>query len=83
MFVIETDGSGQSYVNVGNLRLTLVEKSDGWAGAEVHHYLRIQAYKGAPGESGLQIGAEYAIRSPHDLERLAAAMLFLSLERLT
>ena len=63
MLVSHTDGSGQRYVDVGNLRLTLVEKSNGWAGAEVNRYFRIQAYKGAPGESGLQVGAEYPIRS--------------------
>ena len=72
---ILTDGSGQHYVNVGNVRLTVVE-GERWAGPEVRHYLRLQAYKGEPEASGLNQGAELPIRDLRSVLELLAGISF-------
>lgn len=40
---IEEDGGGNQFIRVGNIRVTLVHRQDGWAGPG--DYLRVQAYR--------------------------------------
>jgi hypothetical protein len=75
---VETDGSGNSYVTVGNIRISLVERPDGWAGPDYGHYIRVQAYKGDPKVSKeLYPGAEFPIRDVREVCQLNAALNFL------
>ena len=71
---VELDGSGNSYVRVGNLRITLIHKANGWAGPEYSQYLRIQAYKNPPQSEALHMGAEIPIAGLRDACHLNAAI---------
>ena len=77
--LIQTDAENQPFVNVGNIRVTLVEK-EGWAGPDVHRYLRIQGYRAEDG-SQLFHGAELPLRSIESGYRLISAISFLLADR--
>jgi hypothetical protein len=77
MFERHVDSQGQTYAIVGNLRLTIVTKT-GWAGPEVTRYLRIQSYKGIPGQSKLFRGAEFPLRGA-EWQELITVILGLAL----
>jgi hypothetical protein len=73
--LIQTDAESQPFVNVGNIRVTLVKKT-GWAGPRVHHYLRVQGYRA---EDGTQLfhGAELPLGDPQAGYRLLSAIAHL------
>jgi hypothetical protein len=77
--LIQNDAELQPFVNVGNIRVTLVEKQ-GWAGPLVHHYLRVQGYRGEDG-SQLFHGAELPLRDPQAGYRLLSAIAHLIAEK--
>jgi len=78
---IDTDQSGNPFINVGNLRVSWIQKIDGdWAGTG--QYLRMQAYRGDPVDSNsLHRGAELPIGSIEDVCELAAAITHLATQR--
>lgn len=71
---VQSDGSGNSYIEVGNLRITLIHKANGWAGPEFSQYLRIQAYKDPARSRELHMGAEVPIAGLRDACHLNAAI---------
>lgn len=79
---IQADGKGQPYIDVGNLRITLVHKDmrelgKDWAGS---HVIRIQAYRE---DGGLYLGAEYPIPQGYkDVWALISAINNLIAEKL-
>ncbi len=79
----QVDSAGNQYMDVGNVRVTLVFAKDRaaekeWAGAPV---IRIQAYRNEK-DRALCPGAEYPIAKDKDLEELAWAILSLGFEAL-
>jgi hypothetical protein len=76
---IQTDSAGNEFVEVGNIRITLVlaEKRDtekDWAGSPV---LRIQAYRDSESKA-LFPGAEYPVRRLSDVSEMIEALLALT-----
>jgi hypothetical protein len=72
---------GAPFVNVHNLRITLVRKEDGWAGPEYAYYIRIQAYKGDPEELGpLNQGPELPVAGHADVLRLIQGICLVAEE---
>jgi hypothetical protein len=78
--LILNDIEEQPFVNVGNIRITLVKK-EGWAGPHVHYYLRVQGYR-AEDASQLFHGAELPLRDLQAGYRLLSAMAHLIGEKL-
>jgi hypothetical protein len=60
---IETDGSGQSFTTVENVRVTVrhPERDKDWAGTG--RYLGSRAHRDGEGGGGLMMGADLPIRS--------------------
>lgn len=76
---IEKDGSGNSYIKVGNVRLTHVpaarrDPHKNWA--EGRDIIRINAYKG-PGNALFQ-GAEFPVGSPAEALEFVEAFCLLA-----
>ncbi len=70
----ERDGKGQPYRTINNVRITLVERMDGWAGPSVRYYLRIQAHRSPEQGGGLNMGAELPLRDAHESLAMIGAM---------
>jgi hypothetical protein len=74
------DGSGNSYVEISNLRITYVPRSQrqsakDWAGSDV---IRVQAYKDDPALSkSLFQGAEFPVESHKQVVELISAVAYL------
>jgi len=74
------DGSGNSYVEISNLRITYVPRSQrqsakDWAGSDV---IRVQAYKDDPAVSkALFQGAEFPVESHKQVVELISAVAYL------
>lgn len=77
---IKTDGSRNPYVEVSNVRITHVPRSQrqsakDWAGSDV---IRIQAYKDDPAVSkALFPGAEFPVESHKQVVELISAVAYL------
>ncbi|MGC8605227.1 MAG: hypothetical protein ACP5VS_16290 [Desulfomonilaceae bacterium] len=77
---IQKDGSGNPYVEVGNVRITYVPRSQrqsakDWAGSDV---IRIQAYKDDPAVcKALFPGAEFPVESHKQVVELISAVAYL------
>ena len=62
----QKDGRGHIYADVENIRVTYIPAKDRdenkeWAGSDV---IRVQAYRGAPPDRSLHMGAEIPIPKP-------------------
>lgn len=74
------DGSGNSYVEVNNLRITYVPRSQrqsakDWAGSDV---IRVTAYRDDPSVSkALHRGSEFPVESHKQVVELISAVAYL------
>jgi len=74
---MQTDGSGQPYMDVGNIRVTYIssqarDKSKNWPGQDV---IRVTAYKTDPSVSqALHRGAELPVADPAAFISLISAL---------
>jgi hypothetical protein len=81
MIDIKQDGTGNPYIDINNLRVTLTKRgADGWAGES--SYIRIQSYRSDSAQSqALHLGAELPFTSHKELCGLIAAISHLAAEQ--
>ena len=81
---IHKDGAGNPYIDVANVRITLVsnqQRDADWTGGEYRHCIRIQAYRGGESRS-LHMGAEIPLNSQSDAFSFVAAFSYILAERM-